>query len=344
MRLLISAAEPSGDRLAAELITALSARTTVEARGVAGPLMRAAGVTPVARMEDIAVMGLVEVLRNLGPIRAASAAMAAEIEAGADLIVGVDAPDFNLPLARKARARGIPAVGYVSPQIWVWRAGRAASISAALDQLLCLFSFEPPLYPDLDARFVGHPVLDRLPRSGQPEPHLYGLLPGSRRQELARMLPPFLATARLIHDRQPDARFRLVLPSALHGALPALPDFITVTDGGAAALSGCRAALTKSGTITLELAVMGIPQVVAHRVHPLTYWVGRLVVKGVRHIALPNILADSEVVPELVQRFSPAQLADTLLSLPAHQPVELSALGGFGASQRAAEAILSRWS
>ena len=343
MRLLISAAEPSGDRLAAELIAALSAHTTVEARGVAGPLMRAAGVTPVARMEDIAVMGLVEVLRNLKPIRAASQAMAAEIEAGADLIVGVDAPDFNLPLARKARARGIPAVGYVSPQIWVWRKGRAAKISAALDQLLCLFAFEPSLYPALDARWVGHPVVDRLPRTGQPEPHLYGLLPGSRRQELRRMLPPFLQTAAAVHAQEPRARFRLVLPAALQSGLPTLPDYITVTDGGAAALEGCRAALTKSGTITLELAVMGIPQVVAHRVHPVTYWVGRMVVTGVRHIALPNILAGREVVPEFVQRFTPQQLAQTLCSLPAHQPVDLTALGGAGASGRAAEAILSRW-
>ncbi|MFT5679389.1 MAG: lipid-A-disaccharide synthase [Myxococcota bacterium] len=343
MRLLISAAEPSGDRLAAELITALSARTDVDARGVAGPLMRAAGVTPVARMEDIAVMGLVEVLRNLGPIRAASAAMSAEIEAGADLILGVDAPDFNLPLARKARAKGIPAVGYVSPQIWVWRKGRAKKISAGLDQLLCLFAFEPELYPDLDARWVGHPVIDRLPRPVQAQPHLYGLLPGSRRQELSRMLPPFLETARLLHAREPRSRFRLVLPSALHDGLPPLPGFVTVMDGGAAALSGCRAALTKSGTITLELAVMGIPQIVAHRVHPLTYWVGRMVITGVNHIALPNILAGGEVVPEYVQRFTPQILADALIDLPGHQPVDLSALGGAGASQRAAEAILSRW-
>ena len=343
MKLLISAAEPSGDRLAAELIAALSAHTTVQARGVAGPLMRSAGVEPVARMEDIAVMGLAEVLRNLPQIRAASAAMETAISEGADLIVGVDAPDFNLPLARKARAKGIPAVGYVSPQIWAWRQGRAAKISAALDQLLCLFSFEPQLYPDLDARWVGHPVLDRLPRSGQPDPHLFGLLPGSRRQELRRMLPPFVETARRMHAEDARTRFRMVLPEALQSELPALPDCITVTGGGAAALAGCRAALTKSGTVTLELAVMGIPQVVAHRVHPLTYWIGRLVVTGIKHIALPNILAGQEVVPELVQHFSPALLADTLRSLPAHQPVDLTALGPSGASGRAAEAILSRW-
>ena len=157
------------------------------------------------------------------------------------------------------------------------------------------------------------------------------------------MLPPFLAAADLVHAQEPRSRFRLVLPAALQGGLPMLPDYVTVTDGGAAALAGCRAALTKSGTITLELAVMGIPQVVAHRVHPLTYWVGRMVVTGVRHIALPNILADREVVPEFVQRFTPQQLAQTLCSLPVHQPVDLTALGGAGASGRAAEAILSRW-
>ncbi len=295
-------------------------------------------------MEDVAVMGVVEVLRRLPQIRAASAAMAAAIAEGGDLLVVIDAPDFHLPLADQARAKGIPAIGYVSPQIWAWRPKRADRISASLDQLLCLFSFEPALYPGLDARWVGHPIGDRLPPRTQPEPHLYGLLPGSRRQELRRMLPDFLRTAALLHRRDPRARFRLSVPPALAPMLPELPDYIAQVEGGAAALAGVTAALTKSGTVTLELAVMGVPQVVAHRVHPLTYWIGRLLVKGVQHIALPNILSGCEAVPEHVQHFTPASLADILCALPAHQPVDLSALGEPGGAERAAAAILERWS
>lgn len=341
LRVFLSAAEPSGDRLAAELLAALRQRVPVVARGVAGPRMRAAGVLPVAHTEDLSVMGLVEVLRHLPRVQGARAIASAGLARGADVFIGIDAPDFHLPLAEQARALGIPAVGYVSPQVWAWRRGRVRTIAERLDLLMCLFAFEPALYPPpLDARWVGHPVRDRLPPRAAVDRDLFGLLPGSRPQELARMLSDFLAAAALIRARQPGARFLLPMQADLAASLPPLPDYIERTPPGVEHLRAARAALTKSGTVTLELATLGVPQVVAHRVHPLTYVVGRRIVRGIRHLSLPNILADRAVVPEFVQHFTPAELADAVLALPDHQPVDLSALGQGGASARAADTLL----
>ena len=342
--LLISAAEASGDRLAAALVRALG--PGVRARGIAGPAMRAAGVEPVARVEEVAVMGLAEVLGRLGAIRRARRAMEAAIDAGADALVVVDAPDLHLPLARRARARGIPAIGYVSPQVWAWRPGRVDGIAASLDALLCLFDFEPALYAEAARRhgtrvlWVGHPVVDRLRRRQRVDPHLWGLLPGSRPQELRRHLRPFLAAAGRLRAARPRACFRLVLPTGTPA--PALPPGVEVVRD-VEALAEARGALTKSGTVTLELARMGVPAVVAHRVHPVTWVLGRLLVRNVRHLAMPNVLADRAgrppPMPEHLQRFTPDDLARALLALPERQPVDLSALGEPGAAGRAAAAL-----
>ena len=154
------------------------------------------------------------------------------------------------------------------------------------------------------------------------------------------MLPDFLAAAQTIRAAKPKARFVLPIPAALAPLLPTLPSHVQTVPPGIEALRGARAALTKSGTISLELAAMGVPQVVAHRVHPLTYWIGRQVVRGIRHISLPNILAGQEAVPEFVQHFTPAMLAQAVLALPEHQPVDLSAVGQGGAAARAADTLL----
>jgi len=350
-RVLVSAAEPSGDRLAAEVIAALRDRVEVEVRGVAGPALRALSVQPVARTEDVSVMGLVEVLRHLDRIKAARQRMEQAIDAGGDVLVVVDAPDFHLPLAARARARGVPVVGVVSPQVWAWRRSRVHQIAAAMTRLCCLFDFEPALYddargaPDFQAVFTGHPVVDRLPRrvatSAPVDPLRFALLPGSRAQELRRHLSVFLAAADAIRARRQGARFVMACPAPP----PGLPDWVEVVDR-VDALSDCRAALTKSGTVTLELAVMGVPMVVAHRVHPLTYWLGRLLVRQVHHVAMPNVLADQrvggkapDVVPEHLQHLDPDALAAAVLALPEHQTVDLSALGPPGAAGRAADVV-----
>lgn len=350
--LLICAAEPSGDRLAAALVEALRARGPLRARGIAGPAMRAAGVEPIFPTEALSVMGASEILGRLGAIWRARRAVKGALSEGADAFIGVDSPDFNLPLAARAKAMGIPAIGYVAPQVWAWRPGRAARVAARLDRLLCLFPFEPELFPGLDARWVGHPAVDRVtPRDpAEVDPDLFALLPGSRHQELARHLPLFLATAERLRERaqqegRPSPRFLLLCPPELAQArtlgasLPADVRRVHTLD----ALRGARAALTKSGTVTLELAVLGLPMVVAHRVSGLTYRLGRWLVRGVKHIALPNILADRALlpapVPELIQADDPALLAELLLGLPAHQEVPLDLLGAPGQAARAAAAI-----
>ncbi len=329
---------------------------TVRARGVAGPAMRTAGVEPIARVEDLSVNGLWEVIGKLPTIRSAQAAVRAAMRPEGqgtppELLITVDAPDFHLPLARHARSLGIPAVGYVSPQVWAWRPGRAKSLARDLDRLLCLFPFEPPLYTPygLDARFVGHPVVDRLAGLERaPRPQRFALLPGSREHELQRLLPVFLETVERVRRERPQASFVLGLA---RGAEPAVASAahdagIEVVEGLVPAATSCQAALVASGTATLELAVLGVPMVVAYRVHASTYAVGKALVRGISHIALPNILAGREVVPEHIQHLDPAALARDLLAAAADPKVVedlasvKASLGEPGAARRAAAAAL----
>ena len=334
-RILISAAEPSGDQLGAALVDALQQRAPIEAFGLAGPAMRKKGVVPLARMEPMCAMGIVEVIQKIPAIRTAQSALHAGLQTQPDAVVLIDAPDLHLPLAKKARARGIQTIGWVSPQVWAWRPGRAKTVCDALDHLLCLFQFEPPLFSETDAQWVGHPVIDRCAKRQEVDLHLIGLAPGSRRAEVERNWPKFIETAAEIRTRKPDTRFRVVSPIDGLNVPMWIERGSTVND-----LSTARAVLTKSGTITLELAVMGIPQVVAHRVHPVTYGFGSHLIRGIRHIAMPNILAGKEVVPEFVQQLDPVELADALLSLPDAQNIDLTALGPPGAIERTADQVL----
>lgn len=340
-RILVSAVEPSGDRLGAELIAAIRTlsgnRAPIRFEGLVGPQMVAAGAVPVEGAQWAPpVMGGVEVLRHLGAFRRNRAALVAAMDTRPDLYLGIDAPDFHLGLARQARARGLRAVGYVSPQLWAWRPGRAPSVAAAYDQLLCLFSFEPALYAGttLDARWVGHPVVDRVAPSRR-EPGVLAVFPGSRPAELSRHLDLFLDAAARFGARE------VLLAQAPGITLPADPGPKVRIVTGEEALARADRALTKSGTVTLELALAGVPTVVAHRVHPLTYWIGRLLVHGVKHLALPNVLLREEVVPEYVQRFDAATLASRLAAAPEPPRDRLLAmLGPSGASLRAGAAVL----
>lgn len=324
MRLLLSAIEPSADRLGAELLAALASRgAQVQVSGLGGPLCRAAGLRPVAELAPPA-MGVVEVVRHLGAIRRQRAAL---VEAARtqrpDVLVCVDAPDFHLPVAAAARAAGVRTVGLVSPQLWAWRPGRKTKVAAAYDQLWCLFAFEPPLYAGtgLDARFLGHPAVDRVgPR--RPEPGTVAIFPGSRGAELQRLLPPFLEATRgwprVLVAEAPGVDLRTRLPG--DPRLAVVP--------AAEAMARAERALSKSGTVTLELALHGVPTVVAHRVHPLTYAIGRLLVRGIRFLALPNLLADREVVREFVQDFTPEALTAALHQATPPPAAELAALVG----------------
>ncbi len=351
LEVLVSAVEASGDRLAAELVAALAARRPLRARGLAGPDLEAAGVTPLARVEDVTAAGLVEVAGRLGALRAARRALVHAAREGADLVIVTDGPDFHLPLARAVRRLGIRTVGYVSPQVWAWRPGRVHRVAASLDQLLCLFPFEPPLYEGtgLDVRWVGHPVLDRLAGVRRtPDPRRFALLPGSRPHEVRRLLPAFLTAAEAVRARIPEASFTLgraaMVPAEAYAGAEAAG--VRRVDGLVPAVEAAGAALVAAGTATLECAVLGVPMVVACAVHPLTYGVGRRLVRGVRHLGLPSILLGREVAPEHVQRLDPEAMARDLLRVAVDPSVAADLaevrrrLGPRGASGRAADAIL----
>ena len=328
--ILIVAGEASADLHAARALAELGRiRPGVHAFGVGGPKLRAAGLEALAPAEDISVMGLVEVLpripRILGILRTLARA-AADRRPKAALLV--DLPDFNLRLAAKLKKLGIPVVYYVSPTIWAWRRGRAKKIAKVVDRMLCILPFEARFYDGtgVSASFVGHPFAEKPPPA---EPSTYraelglpaarttiALVPGSRPGELKRIFPAMLEAAERIRKLRPDAQFVVpVAPTlaraqvepyvAAHGTLE-----VKLVDGHTEQVVGASdAALVKSGTSTLETAIMLRPMVVVYRLSWLSYLVGRLLVR-IAHFALVNILAGRGLVPELLQRdASPERMA-----------------------------------
>jgi lipid-A-disaccharide synthase len=337
MRLLISAIEPSAELLAVELLNALKSREPgLEVEGLGGKLLQEAGMKPLAQAPE-AVMGGIELLRHFSRIRANARVLKQAFSQRFNAFIAVDAPDFHLPLLEQAKKAGICSIAVVAPQVWAWRAGRARTMARKVDQLLCLFPFEPELFipHGVDAHWIGHPVVDRpIPRN--PEPGTLALFPGSRPAELASLLPDFLKAA---------SGFRTILLAQAPGVqLPPLPSGVTLCSSQEA-IRRCERALSKSGTITLELAQAGIPTVVAHRVHFLTWLLGKLLVRGVQHIALPNILLKQEVFPEFIQHFTPEQLKFALQRVPPPPTQALQALlGPPGVAGRAADLILEKLS
>ncbi|MGB1556919.1 MAG: lipid-A-disaccharide synthase [Oceanococcaceae bacterium] len=325
MRLGIVAGEASGDQLAAGLIHALRARVPdLQVQAVAGPRMQEAGCDVLAQAEELAVMGLAEVLPEVSRLWKLRRRLRAHwLEHRPDVFVGVDAPDFTLGLERALKAEGIPTVHYVSPTVWAWRAGRVHGIANAADALLCLFPFEPDCYREtsLQAHFVGHPFAQAMAR--QPEPAqaraklglpaqgpLLALVPGSRRGEVAQLGPLFFQTARLLQARLPE--LHCVLPAAnaeRRSELEALraehaPELpLTLLDGQMRlALRAADLAVVTSGTATLETLLAGTPMLVAYRTGAFTNFLMRdLGLLRTRHVSLPNILAGRGLVPEFLQ-------------------------------------------
>jgi lipid-A-disaccharide synthase len=335
-RIVLVAGEVSGDRLGAGLIHALRERLPHAGfAGVPGPGMHAAGCTAWASSDDLAVMGLVEVVRHLPRIRRVMATVKARLAADApDIYVGIDAPDFNLRVERHARRAGIPTVHYVSPSVWAWREGRVRVLRESCDLVLCLLPFEADFLNErgVAAEFVGHPLADELPVDPDPGPAravlglppdapVVAVLPGSRRGEVERLGPLFAATiARLARD---DARLRFVVPAAtpalrslLAGQLAGLPSgIVTLADGQSQqAMVASNVVLLASGTATLEAMLLRRPMVVAYRLAPLTWALVRgLRLVRVQWVSLPNLLAGEPLVPELLQGdATPVRLADAV--------------------------------
>lgn len=335
-RVALVAGEASGDQIGADLIRALRERHPgVEIFGMAGPRMREAGCYAIAGTEELAVMGLVEVLRHYPRLRRLRGRLIEQIIAARpDVLVGIDVPDFTLEIERAARAARIPAVHYVCPQVWAWRAGRLPAIRDATDLILALFPFEVPFLAGhgIEAVCVGHPLADRIPVDpdrGQArrellpmfeEAPLVALMPGSRRQELQRLAPLFLEAAALLSGARPGLRFALGAADA-RGAeflsgLPALRErrieAELVVGRATDLLLAADAALVASGTVTLEAALCGTPAVVAYRLAAPTWWLMRRSVK-VPHVALPNLLLDRRLLPEFLQdAATPGALAAAL--------------------------------
>ena len=318
-RLYVVAGELSGDAHGAGLLRALKTMLpAVEIHGAGGPEM-AAVAGPGLRdwVEDSAVMGVWEVLKRYGWFKQRFAEMLEELKAfRPDVLLLIDYPGFNLRFAEavKRESPETRLVYYISPQVWAWHKGRIPKMARMLDEMLCLFPFEQRIFESagLKTTFVGHPLVDeleekRLPDSVRDEA-LVGLFPGSREREVARLLPMMIESAKLLRAWRGDLRFEV---PAASGKLAAqirqllaeanAKEWITVTTGGSHALMqrACSAVIA-SGTATLEAACYGLPYCLVYRVAPLTYLLGKILVK-IEHIGLVNILAGERVIEEFIQ-------------------------------------------
>lgn len=329
--------------------------------GLGGSRMAAEGTELLATLDQLAVMGFAEVLRHLPFFLRLRRRVFRSLDAeGVDLVIPIDYPGFNLRLARRARARGIPVLFYIAPQVWAWHASRVRLLARDADRVAVVLPFEEAFLRErgVQARFVGHPLLDQvmgdagaadeLVRHGlDPQRPVLGLFPGSRAGEVRRHLPLFSAAAELVTAARPDVQPVVGIPPDAHlGAYPVTP--WPHLAGGTGLLRAASAAIVKSGTITLEGALTGTPMTVAYRMDALSYSLARRLVR-VPHIALANLIADQRVVPELVQdQATPRALADCVLPLlapggkPRQQMIEglgrvRAALGAPGASDRVAE-------
>ncbi len=331
------AGETSGDVLGARLITALRrARPHLEFHGVGGPRMAEQGLRSLFPMQDLAVMGLLEVAPSLRNLRRRLEETVGDIgRRRPACVVTIDSPGFMLRLLHDIRSLGIPRAHYVAPQVWAWREGRVRRFPGLWERLLCLLPFEPAYFArhGLAASFVGHPVLEsgadrgnaarfRASRALSPDTKLITLMPGSRPSEVARLLPIFGHALGLLADRVPGLVPAVPVVSAVAPAVeqaasnwPIRPLIVSDLADKHDCFAASSVALTKSGTSTLELALAGVPMAVAYRVNPITAAVVRRLVK-VRYASIMNLLAEREIVPELLQaNCTPERLAATLAPL-----------------------------
>lgn len=326
-RVMIVTGEASGDLHGSKLIAAAhQVDQRLEFFGAGGRKMAEAGCEILVCGDDIAVMGLVEVLGHFSAIRQAFKRLSAELrgERRPDALVLIDFPEFNLRLAKVAKAAGIPVLYYVSPQVWAWRKGRVKKIAGVVDALAAIFPFEPELYRGLDIRveYVGHPLLDEVRITLTREQYLreysidgcwpvIGIFPGSRRSELRYNLEVMLDAAALLKERYPEVAFLLPLAPGLDRAAIAtklrarsLP--VTLVDGSIYdTANACDAVLAVSGTVTLQIALTGTPMAIVYRMASLTYAIGKRLVK-VPFIGLVNIVAGRGVVREFIQHAATA--------------------------------------
>lgn len=311
----LSAGESSGDLHGAHLARELLERDPgLRLVGLGGSRMRDAGVELLADLDTLAVMGFAEVVRSLPRLLLLRRRVRRYLRReGVDLLIPIDYPGFNLSLACHAHGMGLSVLYYIAPQVWAWRASRARKLAECADRVCVVLPFEEEFLAEYgaDVRFVGHPLLDgEGPTAGSDDAPVLGVFPGSRAQEVERMLPPFLEASRLLRREISDLRVRVARAPDLPRSL--FPARAVELDSPEAVLATARAALTKSGTVTLQLALAGVPMVVGHRMNRLTFLLARRLVR-VDHVALVNLVAGRGLVPELLQDdVTPGGLARTV--------------------------------
>jgi lipid-A-disaccharide synthase len=366
-RIMIVAGEASGDLHGAGLAREILSRDSrCELYGIAGVRMREAGVRPLFNAEDIAGLGVAELASTirltLGALRELRRRLRNDPP---DLLILIDYAEFNLILAGIAHRGGVPVLYFITPQVWAWRRRRIGKLIRRADRLAVVFPFEAELYAAAGGRveFVGHPLLDRVTPAQdrnatlarhdfKPRSRLLALMPGSRRGEIRYLLRPMLQAAQVLaadHDLTPVI---ILAPTLTIADLRAVADqelnnIRIIAEDAYSIIAASELALVTSGTATLETAMLGCPMVIAYKVSPLTYALGRLLIHGVDFIGMPNLLASRQIVPELIQwQVTPANLvraAEPMLaeSLRAEVAASLKAvsrsLGEPGAAGRVAE-------
>jgi lipid-A-disaccharide synthase len=371
MRLLVSAGEASGELYGAGLVQALRRRVPdLECFGVGGEQMRAAGCDTVVDARTLSVVGITEVVSHLpGIYREFRRLVRAADERKPDAAIVIDSPAFNFRVAHALHQRGVPVIYYVCPQLWAWREQRVSRFHKWIKKALVIFPFEEKWYREhgVDAEYVGHPLADVPPPSlsregfaakyGLDSPKQWvALLPGSRKKEISMNLPALLAGA-----GQVQGEYEFILPAASTVERPWLEDRVRnsglnlrVVEGASAALVHSRAAVVASGTATVEAALTGTPMVVVYRVSALTWALGHHLLK-VPYVAMPNLIAGEQVVPELIQSdFTPENVAARLEEILADGPAREKMMGALAkvrerlrpsgetgtAADRAADAVL----
>lgn len=332
------AGESSGDQLAEGLVKKIRQKyPDARIEGVAGPRMQKAGCDALFPMETLSVMGFIDVIKNIIPILKLRKKLLDHFKRNKpDLFIGIDAPDFNLPVEKRLKKQNVKVIHYVSPSVWAWREGRIKLIKKATDVVLAILPFEEKFYRKHHHRavFVGHPLANKIPLNPDIEKprqklgfsiekNILAILPGSRKQEVERLLTPFLQTACLL-NKQYQANIQIAIPVAKPSIKSLIahycnlyPDLsITMLDGDShTLLKACDYVLLASGTAALEAMLYKKPMVMAYKVSVINFLIGRLFIK-IRRFSLPNILAEKDIISEFIQhQVKPQKMAEVLNTL-----------------------------
>lgn len=349
-KIMLVAGEASGDQLGGRLMAALKARQDhIRFIGVGGPRMEHEGLKSLFPMNEMSVMGLTEVIPHIPHLlkRINQTADFAKSEKP-DVVITIDAPDFSFRVGKKLKGKGIPLVHYVAPSVWAWRKGRAKKIAGFLDHLLALLPFEPPYFEKegLPTTFIGHSAVEerhdgnaerfRAEHGLKADQKLLAVLPGSRNSEVKRLLPVFRKVIDALAIKYPDAR--IVVPTVSKVAdtvteemksWPLDPIVIATDQERHDAFSAANCALAASGTVSLELAIAGVPHVIAYQVNALTGWIAKRLIK-IDTVTIVNLVLGKKLIPEFLQENCTAlKITPALDALMADGPQRQDQIAGF---------------